>query len=870
MKQSTYVKFLGTWLGEHEFNEQLFSKKAYEEISSLEFLKLSAFQKHRKIAAILVREIDEYESPCFLLPHILSFIREVRKNAYPTFTFDSFEFQLIHFEGLSEKRLYEICGKIMGRYIPRSEYQSFFPIGANKKYKGPNISVSHLSADVDTCVASHICFMDAFAARVGTSCHYWRVPGGAPKENADIDFIFHRPYGEDIFSILSKTENEIEVSCLDLVTQTNVIFKKRTDLSYGGDHERSQKAILVVNEEGQYLADWRYMDVDSVRSICSWLMSMLRDYETEFHIGLIELFSKKKLTRDLLRKFIQKMFNRRLNDCKIAKEFTDLQRINLHRFFLLVLDISNGYSSTILEFFDSRKGTTEFSILKQKILDLSEGPLFDEKDNVVEDRSQIFQALEKIFSYQTMIFQKFFNYLDTLDVALQVKKDVLGFLPSPISHMSNVEAVIEEFKNYGHLTVTYEENDKHYILGVIHVDTLKERFLGTVNIRDFSNPHEMIKPKYLEIISVIDHHKSELITEKPSLIRIQDAQSTNVVSAEISMKINDRYSTLGMSIESIEGQITEVSKNLDLASNRRILERLLKRKSAFLSKRAFFVSPEREFLELFQCLVAILDDTDFLTKVTAYDVDATRDILNRLVSLKSKQELEVVNFDDLFPDAEDYVTLAARKLLQSQHLYSVYSKSGRAKEQKVDELIKKATRDEASVAVLFQDCKVLSKYAQITQFKHFMSNFPLVEKKKADLQTIWHHRATVSHKEHQSVNLYIFMLTSIASAEELYSDFPDRTDYKDELWIWIPEKDKKAEFHLHQFLSQFHASPKMKNQKLEIVLHGKHPERYEEILSNSFKRSFSVTKHRSGPPILILKVDPKSLNSRKAEIAPYL
>ncbi len=61
------------------------------------------------------------------------------------------------------------------------------------------------------------------------------------------------------------------------------------------------------------------------------------------------------------------------------------------------------------------------------------------------------------------------------------------------------------------MTITDKEG-KLIPLGVVHSHDLHQTILGTVTLRDFCNREETKIPSYFEVISVIDHHKSNLQT----------------------------------------------------------------------------------------------------------------------------------------------------------------------------------------------------------------------------------------------------------------------------------------------------------------------------------------------------------------------
>ena len=83
-------------------------------------------------------------------------------------------------------------------------------------------------------------------------------------------------------------------------------------------------------------------------------------------------------------------------------------------------------------------------------------------------------------------------------------------------------------------------------MGVVHGVDLHKNILGTVTLRDFCNREEIKIPSYLDVISVIDHHKSSLNTSSPPMAIIADA-SRPTYSGRWPWRfaINDNYGLCG-------------------------------------------------------------------------------------------------------------------------------------------------------------------------------------------------------------------------------------------------------------------------------------------------------------------------------------
>ncbi len=860
MQKREYISFDGKYLGNIQFSPGKFPESVYKEIESREFKSLGNFQKHERISQILFEAIQKEEGEVFLLPRVVAYIAHVRE-VLPTYHLSSFEFWLNQYAEVSEEEKMRVRGKIVGKCLPRSEYQNFFPLQKEGYFPGSHYSCAHISPDLDTTIASFACFLAAFGAKVGEGRHHWVIPGGPPKDSMEIDFFFKKALGEEVFGAIGSSSAKLIISALDLISQQNIIRKKPGELTYDIDPERRKQAVILVDDNDCYLGDWRAVDVDPVSSIIIRFRAFLAEYQNNFIVGIITLFSRSTLHRNDWISFLDQKFLSKFSDGFSAKELTEKQRALVDKFIQNVLSLPQGCNATIGEFFEKVKGFG-FSPLEVKLKSLMNSALFDKKGEVIEDRGLIFKELEEIFSLEKEAFNRFFRYIDSLEVALEVKRNVLGRGSNYLSHLSEYEEIFQAMKGYQHLTVNYQENGSHYPLGVIYAEDVNRRTIATTSWNDFSNPNETDMKEGVEVISFIDHHKSFVNTTRPAFGIVRaDAQSSNSIMARINFEINDRYSTGGMTLREIE-------KGLKSSTNSRILQRLLQKKGAAETRKENYVSREREILEYVQYIFAILDDTDLLTKVTAYDVDGMAGLLNRLKSLMLREEVEIVNFDEFSRGDPEFAKKAAKKLLQTHDLYSLYGVIYKAKEESINKLIQETTSGVETH--FFQDTKVLGGvgYAAVGQFKHFVKNEAILRKHVKGIRKIWLERSQKMFEERPEVLMHMFMLSTISSAEELFSDSKEKPLYADELWFWIPD-DKRAQHYLKNFLQEFYKSPKAAKQELEVEFCGA-ADAYEKIFADAFHKPLKAKHSPSEPTMAILKVGLGSIKSRKADIATYL
>ena len=843
---------------------------------STDFERLNEKQKGEKINRTLVDLIRRMPRPSFLLSAVIDYIDRVQKEKLlDHYSFSIFELWLNQFSELSAEENYTIRALIAGKCIPREEYQLLFPIGMGKVHPGSHFVTAHSSPDLDTTIASFWGWVDAFAARVADGLHIWNVPGGAPPASIEIALLFYHIFGTNVFHHLSKTRTSLAISSVDIMTQKGLVKQQPNQSMQQIDHERMQKAIILVDDSGFYLGDWRHFDVEGVRQVIMLLYNCLRWFENHFHVQLVLLFSKERVSLTDCASFLRSSFGIKMKDCQPVKEFTDKQKKQLQLFLEKILKVPKGLDSTFEEFSIQveKLGVYEFKVCLDLIESLDQSNLFDHSGYLIENRPKIFHYLQKIITSLDQSIQSIRSFTERLEIGLEIKTQVFGFSPQFLSYRADVEEMRSKMATYPYLTVTSTDREGRLMpLGIVQASDIHKPILGTVTLRDFCNREETKIPSYLEIISVIDHHKSQLATFSAPVVHISDSQSSNAIVADLAFQINDSYSTQGMTTEQIEEQIGELQKDLSSSSSKRLLNRLLQRylAAALQTKYPqFFIDPMREFVEYLHFLYGILDDTDLLTKVSRRDVECVASLLNRLKSLMVGKEVEIITFDDIVRD-ENFVEAAASRVLQNVDMYSLYRKIYLAKEQLVEENLAICAKGQPST--IFEDTKEQNSCCRVGQTKMFKNNFVTFEKYASKIRSLWYQNALRFYEEHQEFDLHLQMISTIAGAEDVYSGTKGIFNHKDEIWLWVPSTEQAIE-HLKGFLSNFRMSPQVINNELEVEFLGKNAKELAQIFTESFlqiPQMISEDAKGDSLPIAILKFRAGTINSRKAMISPYL
>lgn len=833
--------------------------------------KMTVRKRFALVNETLLKLIQEAPKESFLLSAVVDFIDRINQANIlnSRYHITLFEFWLNLFSNISEEENHLVRGKIVGKFIPREEYQLFFPIGMDKTFNGTHFVIAHLSPDVDTMVASFWGWVDAFAARVGSARHVWSLPGGPP--DSPVTEIFRELFSKEVFMNLSSRSSSLTLSAIDLVTQKGFVKTvsgsssiSNLDLGFG------EKAIVLIDENNHFLGDWHNADVEPIRKIIIRFKSCLRWFENHLRGRLISLLAKQDLSRSDIPAFLASVFDLPISDYEPAKEFTARQQKDLHDFFEKVLGMPNGLKSTFRELHQalSQLGVHDLSTFQTELESLQYSDLFDSTGKVIEHRPTLFLRLEKIIHQLDEAIHHVRDYAEQLDIAMQIKKNVFGITPEFITLNSDVEEIRIKMQHKEYLPVVIPEEDGQlFPVGVVWASTLLNPTLGTASFRDFCNQEEVKMAPYLTPISVVDHHKSSLKTNAPPLALIGDTQSSNVIIAEQTLIINSHFSTNGASIEEIDLQLSTLRDAETTPTNIRLLQKLLQRRIAANHKGVHYVHPEREMAEYLCFLHAILDDTDLLTKVSNRDVLCVVELLNRLKSLISKSEVEVFDLDEI-PRNKQFAKAAAKKLLKNVELYSVYKQVFESKEQEAERILNACQDDHFES--LFVDTKEQNGCCRVGQTKLFTTNFPAFHKSLPQLMQYWLKNAQNTQQLHPKIDLHLHMVSTIASAEEVFTNKTNHYQHQDQLWFWIPDTQKSQE-HLASFLTAFMDAQKQLGKESHLEFLKGVPNEVQQIfIRNCHGIKIEQSSNGITLPITVLYVHAGSLNSRKAMITPYL
>ena len=759
------------------------------------------------------------KEPVFLLPALLHTFSHAKEPV----SFSLFEFWMNHSSSLSKEEQLEVRGKITGKHVPRDAYQLFFPIGMNKYYPGSHFVCAHLSPDLDTTVASFIGWLDSFGAKVGLGQHLWSLPGG-PSEPSIIQ-LFEKLWGKGLFQSIARSSPTLTLSAMDLCTRDGMEEVTGAISMITIDKGLHEKATLYVNEEGKFLGDWHSRDAEVVRPVIFLFKALLRKFESLFYIRILRFFADPEANLDKCAKVFDDTFLMQLIESE--KGYLDDDKIDLNLFLENILRLKQGLNATFADLGEAfqKLGYPHLNAFKDVVKNLSVNPLFDSNGKLKEDRPLIFQTIETLIQYLKKAILECNEFTELLSTAVNLKAELNNNVSYALTMNSTIEEIRTKMENQDYLPVLSCDKECKPI-GIIPRNALNRAPLGTVSLRDFSNFDEVNMASYLNVISVIDHHKSALRTQTPPLILVGDAQSCNTLVAEQLFIINEKY-----------GSKTEKS----------------------------FIHKDREIAEYFSCLYAIIDDTDFLSKVSARDIDCVVSLLNSLKTLIHQKTC--IDLSDI-PRNHNFIKSSARRILKSPDMFSIYDKIIESRQTRTEDALQHIAT--YGFDFLCSDTKDQNGCARIGQSKLFPINFPLFEKKKALFSAVWCKKAKQIYQAQNDLALHLQMISTIPSSQDLYSGVAENYTHLDELWIWIPEDSSHAEALLATFLNSLLESPQIKEKVIKIEVQDEENGHLERIFRHNFLQIPIATTSEKKENIAVIYVKAGTLNSRKSMVSPYL
>jgi hypothetical protein len=864
-------------IGDIKFTKNAFArtKQLLTEFLSESFLVKSSIERNVIVNQTLLSLISEQPKGCYVLPEMVDFMEQVsdKKILDGNYNQTAFERWLNQHSGLTYEENREIRGKIVGKYIPRDEFQRYFPIGHNKVYKNSHVVTAHNPPDLDSTTASFIGWMDAFACRVGGAMTIWNLPQGMP--GPLISKLFTDVFSDAIFSRLAKDKVMISPVAMDLVRQNRLIRVSSESNIRDFHHKRHENHIILVDTDGFYVGDWRVSDVDSVGRIQRLLNICLNILEKQVVQGLTSIMAKKRVEKGEIKDFINSLFREKIPEHgMLLHRFSSNDYEQLDAYLKKVLHVKEGCHATMEALFKvmDERTDTDFADFMVKMERFLQEDLFDPDECLDYEFHHIFNIFNEAYISLNDCTKKARQYFDRIDVAMAIKKDVLGYQPSYITTKAEINEIMDKIKDYGHISVCFpDKNDQLVPVGVIHREDMESPVQGTVSLRDFCNHDEIKIAKSIQVISAIDHHKSTMSSNTCMTLTVADVQSANVLVAEKAFEINDAYGMHGQSMESAKEQTLELLNGEQTAQSMRCQEKLIKKKQAHhRAGSSFFISPEREVQEYLFFLNAIIDDTDLLSKSGWRDLYCVCELINRIKSIQAKKEIEVIDITH-YPRQPRYLKQAIRDTLTCEDSYSFYE--GIYKHREV--IINKNIIEPKFQYRCFEDRKIQNETCAVSQTKIFPGNRAAMKEHRFELLKAWFKIKAMISSKASEVDFFLHMNSTIPGGEEAYKGkMPDNGE-EDEIWLNVNYDSDHSTSRFRQFLDYLKISPKYTQIRLHLSIEGPLGHGMDHITSilrvSVPHMKIDIVEQNDIPePIVVFKFKQGTLNSRKSDITPFL
>lgn len=873
---------MSTPIGEIEFKAKTFKdiKSIMEAFSNDSFRSLSSIERNEQVNRKLYELIESAPLDSYLLRETVDFLARITKAEVldGSYNLTAFERWLNQLSELNYEKNRLIRGKIIGKYLPRDEYNRLFPISQNKVHPGSHTVTAHTPPDLDSLTGSFLGWLDAFGCRVGSTLTIWNVPMGKPGPVASR--IFTQIFTDEVFYRVAKQKTLISHVAMDIVQQDRLI-KATGEVSIRElNHNRYQFHIIHVDKDGFFIGDWRVSDVDSVAQVQRLLNMAMHAYEKEMVHRLTTLFSREQFKLEDCQLLVEELQDKAVAEFNMQSySLSQEQTEQLDLYIKKVLGVEEGFLCSIGRFFEKmdQLAGCQFASYTGELHKLLNEDHYD--NDLISDHltSELFSIFNRAYTVLIDCTKSLRSYLDRLDVAMAIKTEVLGFRPTLVGTKAEIHEIRSKIKNHRHLTVVFDDKSgKNVPVGVIHRNDLEQPIQGTVSFRDFCNYDEIKIHDYLEVISAIDHHKTTVSSQSAMVLSVADVQSSNVITAERYFEVNDRYSTRGQSPKSIEEQISEINAKKETSPcDDRILERLIRKRSALrnLNKRShYFISPERELQEYLLCVNAIIDDTDLLNKCGWRDLLTLAELINRIKSLQEKREVEIIDFSDQELERRS-LKKSIRAILKNEELYSFYKVVYDHREEVVGDLISSVTPTEDTR--FFEDRKIQNDSCSISQFKLFPRNWGQLNENYDSILSSWTNLNSQVRRKNSQVDFFLHMMSTIPGGLEAYEGKPPSPDEYDEFWLsGIPEADESIS-RMRQFLTSLLLSPRHQGRHFEVHLVGPNAEQlpiFKGILKETIhdKEVQFRESQELKAMVMVFRFQQGTMNSRKADITPFL
>jgi len=799
--------------------------------------------------SVLAQWLLEQTPPQFLLPQVLDFIDKVNHHSLVEplrYQIASVEGWLTRRSGLSSDKQSLVRGLVAGAYIPRASYQYLFPIGKAEHLPGSHIVAAHTSPDLDTVTASFWTWMDAWAAEVCEGLHHWNVPGGIPAL-VEVGLFWIETLGPGLQQ-LPKKRASLRLNAYDLISRNLPI---RT-LSFKDTLKQItpyEPPVAILGEDGYVVGELHMQDVEAIRRVTLPLTQCVSWIIRKIDSTLIEHFANSR-PLNTLPEVLERIFCLPLAEADPISYISPQELTEIDLLMKLVFAFEKGLESSfqcLVDFFNRQDPALaeHYRAINQQY------------KCTASDPAVLFQLASSYSKYLQKLLDAARARLENIEIALLVKEQILQRPHLMVSSSADLEE-LQRLRADGQALLVTLSDTQHYqhAQGLVLDEHLMRIPAGTVSLCDFSNKQETGIPEYLTIVSARDHHKIQLQTQSPATISTADVQSANTLLVEGMQTIHMPF-FYGRDADKLKERLLRLAQqesSVDFSAQLRLLQQLKAAQSVW------WVSKERLICQSLHMLLAILDDTDQLSKLSWRDLEALSTLLQLLYELLYDHSIATPL--ESLERIQSNIAVARKELLRMPLLHALMAEVMKAKEADlIDNLQRCAAGEESNI---FRDLKIQNGYAAISQLKLYPSTLALFEQLTLSIMQHWHALAVAISKQRPEVDLYMHMISTV-------SDDPQQLQHLDQLWLWTmaPELSQP---NLRVFLGNLWSSAlRFDHMHCFITLLGRESPSLERLIGESMPGvSIKHTSDNLPYSMAVLHFPAGRLNSRKAAITPNL
>ncbi|MDA8773517.1 DHH family phosphoesterase [Chlamydiia bacterium] len=767
--------------------------------------------------------------PCFLLPDLSKTFHTYTKE-YPSLFLhiSDYEYWLGGIE-ISSDDYQRVWSNITGKRILDHDFAPMLSKQPAANTPGSHYVIAHTSPDLDTFVSSYITWIDALSLRMSAHMNKWLVPKRSLK-NSELD-CFHQHYPNDFTTHLVHHTDGASVLAEDICKQ-EFVHTILSDASFDSldIDEVEKKCMFIVSNSGNVLDTINPIDVEETYILINVFIQIIRSYVHQLEIACLHAILDKEPKKELI--LLQERFSRMtFDEISSYRELHDKKKEIIHRFIHCVFG------------FDTESKTTCHSIVTY-VTDEEQVTISNTFIKNVQKNNDIHNVISTLHQAHLDTISALKTHLMKMGTFVLCKQQIFkkpSFFLTPNTVIDPSTLPMDA----PFIPVLKVEKNKKTAFGAIQSDIFKQKEMISVSLRDFSNKTEVPITPAANVVSVIDHHKTEIHSSKPWNCIISDTESCNTIIAEHLFNQYDLYSKPYSEKDTL-AEITK-EKKLNSEQKRTLVKLLLQRKET--TEQFYFVDINRELHDYELLLNAILDDTDLLSKTSIRDLMCIGELIDRIVSIQNKYRNSILRdqIDQMNSDKQTIKQTIFKHPFMQATMKRIYTMRIEQVEEDISTLS----------SGLFSDTKYMSDVS-ICQVKLFPDNIASLSKHYDKLIANWKQLLTDSKRD---TRLDILFFSTLKHKHHTNSN-----QTLDKMVIIFQQNDT-ARSKLMHFLNHFLTQQSLSSLKIKLNTHPNETSFFAEL---AHLENVTIKGTHEMQSTITIEYPASLVNSRKKQIAPFI